>query len=73
MKKFTWRGIDCLIVAELERNRCTGCLFREPDDHECPHTDEETAINCDSKNSVVFIENTEEALTAYIAKKLEGT
>ena len=73
MKPFIWRGIDCLIVTPLVPKRCTGCMFVKTDDDVCPHTDAGVGFICDANNDVIFIEDTEDARTAYIVKKLEGT
>lgn len=77
MKPFTWRGIDCLMVAPILVSRCNGCLFSRTPDDECPHTDTEADVICDVNNDVnndvIFIEDTEDAMAAYVAKKLEGT
>lgn len=72
MKPFTWRGIDYLQVAPLEPKRCAGCMFAKTVADECPHTDAGVDFICDANNDVIFIEDTEDAMVAYIAKKLEG-
>ena len=73
MKKLTWRGQDCVAVSSIVTMRCHGCLFTLTPDDECPHTDDGVPMTCDSKNDVIFIEDTPEAMAAYIVQKLEGT
>lgn len=72
MKEFTWRGNDCLIVAAVAKDRCVGCLFRDPAEDECPHTDESADVSCDAQNDIIFIRNTPEAITEYALRRLEG-
>ena len=73
MKKLTWRGQDCVAVSPIVTMRCHGCLFAITEDDECPHTDEAVTMSCGSDNDVIFIEDTPEAMAAYIIQKLEGT
>ena len=72
MKKLTWRGQDCVAVSPIVTLRCQGCLFATTEDDECPHT-EAVPHSCTSDNDVIFIEDTPEAMAAYIIQKLEGT
>jgi hypothetical protein len=48
-------------------------LFIITEDDECPHTDKAVTMSCGSDNDVIFIEDTPEAMAAYIVQKLEGT
>lgn len=73
MKPFTWRGEDCLVVRAIVKDRCVGCVFRNTDDDECPHTDEAEDITCDVQHDIIFIRNTPEAITEYALRRLEGT
>lgn len=72
MREFTWRDNDCVVVTAIVPHRCTGCLFRNTADEECPHTDETTGITCDAQHDIIFIENTPEAITEYALRRLEG-
>jgi hypothetical protein len=71
--EFTWRGEDCLMVAAIVSGRCTGCLFRNTLDDECPHTDEGANATCETQHNIIFIRNTPKAITAYALRRLEGT
>lgn len=72
MTPFTWRGEDCLMVRAIAKDRCIGCLFRTTVDDECPHTDEATAITCNTQHDIIFIRNTPEAKATYALRRLEG-
>lgn len=72
MTPFTWRGEDCLMVSAIVKDRCSGCLFHRTVDYECPHTDEATAITCDTQHDIIFIRNTPEAKATYAVRRLEG-
>lgn len=73
MKHTTWQDIDCLIVPAIVTGRCSGCVFRNRDDDECPHTDRAFDVSCEMPDSdIIYIKNTPEAIAEYALRRLEG-
>lgn len=73
MNHLTWRDVDCLIVTAIQPGRCSGCVFRNTADDECPHTDQKVNISCEAHgNDIIYIEDTTEAIAEYAMRRLEG-
>jgi hypothetical protein len=74
MNHFTWRDVDCLIVTAVEPGRCSGCVFRNTSDDECPHTDGGVSVSCEAPgNDIIYIEDTPKAIAEYAMRRLGGT
>ena len=69
MKKLDWNGTALLLVPALVESRCTGCAFGNEQDEACPHTTDH--ISCTIDNDIICIHDTEEAVAAYMARRLE--